>query len=1172
MMDDRGTTGVFVNDRPNSAPPPRAPEAPVDTNDILGASWTLARQVFAGAKQTAEYDAYGPILNELHRRDDRSWLAKTFVPSPYLNTQGGVSFPVQEGAVWAAVERYRKADPTFMKDVPAKNAAEFKAWVQGRETRERRAAQDVKARQSGLGQNALGLAADIGSSLADPINLLTLPLGVGGAATKSIAAIAAREALVSGATAVLALPTVADNRARFGEDFTLQDMAIDVGIATAGGAVLGGGIAAGVKVAGAAARKVAGAIDAQRPIDQQIARAIEAAPLPDDDLALARDFARRVPLEQRTPDERAALHVIERQADIDASNPFAATVAGLELHAERLQAAIDSAMQASPLAPPLVNPAQMAAVAPPLARGGVGAIDQVMARIGRVENASGGGDVRNPNSSATGKYQFTDGTWLRNYKQTFGAGGLSDAEILAKRAYGGVQDQVMRVFTQGNARFLNSIGAPETAGNLYLTHFAGQGGAAKILKAAPDTPIEQVLTADAIAANGFLKGKTAGDVIDWAHAKMGEASGARVTLNPDNFADDVELRMAQQALDDAVMAKALASRAAPDAAEPAIVGGIDTREEMTPWQGGAIEVDAPMIDGASPSTAPADLQAPVTIAPDLQVAARALVRDRANSIAPGSVADALGIEEAAARRVLAVLADDPANGLVQTKSGAVRRRPLQREQAPLDVLSYIAREGGILRPKIGDGAVDGYASARHANVGRHDLLKGRGYPAFSKRGGALFRSTGMTIDELGELLSVEGFLPPGRATEADVLALLDDAVAGKLVYRIRDTEAVLDIADQERLAEARARVESQIGYNLEAQGFELDPADYERAADLMMTGDYTADEAVLRLVNEQFQDVFDAAAIAADKDFYAQLAEEFERTIAETDRRNAGDFERPSGDPGNSGAGDPRAGQPRGAAADDLEAARLAPPPSLDLRGDPRLADADGDGIRAIVDSQLHDIRAELQSAPESLLQDPKQSARLPSIANDNAAVTPVEIELQRRWELTGRELESDASNEWDAAFDEFLDGKEIEATGYLGALNKQLGRNGKTYQLADVDAAVQFAEAKTMEWWQRQVDRVRRGVEADFADDLNNTALDAGAKVDPAIAARQAQQTALKAASPLQSTAEQQGAIGSPLFDAVDQPGFRLDEGGDDRAIADILADIDADDAAIKAARGCLL
>lgn len=1047
MNDDRGTTGVFVNDRPNSAPPPRAPDAPVSSTDILGASWTLARQDFAGAKQTAEYDAYGPILNELHRRDDRSWLAKTFVPSPYLNTQGGVSFPVQEGAVWAAVERYRKADPTFMKDVPAKNAAEFKAWVQGREARDRRAAQDVKARQSGLGQNALGLAADIGSSLVDPINLVTLPLGVGGAATKSIATIAAREALVSAGTAALALPIVADNRARFGEEFTATDMAADVGIAAVGGAVLGSGIAAGGKLAGIAIDKISDAVTARTPIDQQIARAIEAAPLPanelGDDLALARDFARRVPLEQRTPDERAAIAVIERQADIDASNPFAATTAGLELHAERLQAAIDSAMQASPLAPPLpIAAAPAVAGAAPVPRGGLGAIDQVMARIGRVENASGGGNVRNPNSSATGKYQFTDGTWLRTYKQTFGAGGLSDAEILAKRADGGVQDQVMRVFTQGNARFLNSIGAPETAGNLYLTHFAGQGGAAKILKAAPDTPIEQVLTADAIAANGFLKGKTAGDVIDWAHAKMGEAAATRVTLNPDNFADDVELRLAQQALDDAMMAKALASRAGPAAAEPDIVGGIDTREDITPWQGGAIAADAPAIDGVPISPAPADLQAPVTAAPDLQVAARALIRDRANSIAPAAIADALGIETAAARRVLAELATDPANGLVQTKSGAVRRLPLQREQAPLDVLSYIARQGGILRPKIGDGAVDGWASARHANVGRHDLLKGRGYPAFSKRGGALFRSTGMTIDELGELLSVEGYLPPGRATEADVLALLDDAVAGKPAFRVRDTEAVIDAAELDRIAEARDRVERSLDFNLDEFGFALDDADYVRAADLMMTGDFTADEAILRVVNDQFQDVFDAAAIEADKDFYAQLAEEFERTIADTDRRYAGDTGRSGSDAGDARAGEQGAGEPRGAAADDLEASGLAPPPSLDPRGDPRLTDPDGDGIRAIVDSQLHDIRA----------------------------------------------------------------------------------------------------------------------------------ALDAGARVDPAIAAKQAQQTALKAASPLQSTADQQGMIGSPLFDAVDQPGFRLDEGGDDRAIADILADIDADDAAIKAARGCLL
>ncbi len=80
-----------------------------------------------------------------------------------------------------------------------------------------------------------------------------------------------------------------------------------------------------------------------------------------------------------------------------------------------------------------------------------------------------------------------------------------------------------------------------------------------------------------------------------------------------------------------------------------------------------------------------------------------------------------------------------------------------------------------------------------------------------------------------------------------------------------------------------------------------------------------------------------------------------------------------------------------------------------------------------------------------------------------------------------------------------------------------------------------------------------------------------AGSDIDPAIAERQTQLANLKAASPMQAKVDQESTIGSPLFDAVDQPTFRLDDEGDEVAPADLLAEIDAEDAMIKTIKDCL-
>jgi hypothetical protein len=82
---------------------------------------------------------------------------------------------------------------------------------------------------------------------------------------------------------------------------------------------------------------------------------------------------------------------------------------------------------------------------------------------------------------------------------------------------------------------------------------------------------------------------------------------------------------------------------------------------------------------------------------------------------------------------------------------------------------------------------------------------------------------------------------------------------------------------------------------------------------------------------------------------------------------------------------------------------------------------------------------------------------------------------------------------------------------------------------------------------------------------------LDNGAQTDPALAETNRQLTELGAAAPLRSSEEQLGTMGLGLFDNADQPSFRLDEEGGEISAADLLAELEDDDKAIKAMKDCL-
>ncbi|MGA0595601.1 hypothetical protein [Enterovirga sp. CN4-39] len=152
-------------------------------------------------------------------------------------------------------------------------------------------------------------------------------------------------------------------------------------------------------------------------------------------------------------------------------------------------------------------------------------------RIVGVESA-GDPNAKNPNSSATGAGQFIASTWIgmvRKYRPEI-AGTMGRDDILALRNDPALSREMVARYAEENAATLKAAGIEPTPGRIYLAHFLGPEGAKAVLSAGADTPISDLVGADAVSANrSILAGKTAAQVQAWADQKMGASGGGAVS-------------------------------------------------------------------------------------------------------------------------------------------------------------------------------------------------------------------------------------------------------------------------------------------------------------------------------------------------------------------------------------------------------------------------------------------------------------------------------------------------------------------------------------------------------------------------------------------------------------------------------------------------------------------
>lgn len=212
--------------------------------------------------------------------------------------------------------------------------------------------------------------------------------------------------------------------------------------------------------------------------------------------------------------------------------------------------------------------------------------------------SGGNPNATNPNSSAMGAGQFINATWLDligKYRPDL-AQGKSPAQILALRSDPDVSRQMVRAYANENTNILGNAGLPATAGNLYLAHFAGPGGAVNVLKADPSTPVSQILSPQAIAANPFLRGMNAGQLAAWAGGRVGGQQKAQ-PMNPDDQSQPLNIAPATQT----------ASAAMPQGSLMGILAPMLARGQLPAPQNGALG----LLNGGNPlgSAQPANYQA-----------------------------------------------------------------------------------------------------------------------------------------------------------------------------------------------------------------------------------------------------------------------------------------------------------------------------------------------------------------------------------------------------------------------------------------------------------------------------------------------------------------------------------------------------------------------------------
>lgn len=990
--------GAIILSQTRQVEPQRTSEGPEPgVLETLGASFTAARADTTGQVVYKESQAYLEIANEIERLGG----PKAHV---FVNYNSG---SVSVEGIWAEMEKYRKQGR--FRELP-RTREEFDLQWKARERARIEAAERTAAR----GNQAVAFGGGVGGAMTDPVNIYTLPLGGFG---KTLWGKVLSEAVVGAGVELTMLPTIAAQRKELGRpELTAEEALTNVVMAGvgAGGLRLGGEIIGrnwgAIKAAPRDVQeKVWGAILDRTPgLRDKVGGKLDWDAL---DPHLADIAEATLDRTRMTDAERGAILALRREAEIDAGNPFVPDGAGTESHYRLLGETLQGIINDTPAYVPKTRPSPAARLrtGTSITSGVTGdAMQTVKARIGIVESG-GRATASNPRSSAMGLYQFTDGTWLAYYKRRFGAQGLSDREIIAKKGDTGLQNTLMDDLLGDNAKALQDAGFAADPGNLYLAHFAGRGGTMKVLQADPSAPVANVLGQAVVNANPFLRGMTAADVIAWAHRKMGGKAPPVTGRAPDGAATAEADPMA--ALNRA-LADTQAEIARLDSELEQSAGGIASAlDDMTPDVLPAAEA-TPLARPDLPARAP-DTSAPVsaTEIAGLTPEARAVIPELRRIVDgergvslnnPRALSARLGVDERNLQSALQQMAID---GLVlQGRDGKFARLPRRSASRPMDVLEYVAARGGVTPKGFSQSLMEKLPNMENPPRG-HDLgtmfavertvrwkrlpdpargiegiplseplrtTRSRIIPGF----GPIVRNSGRGLDEIGEDLWEAGYFGPSdsvpRPTERQVIDMLSEAAAGKKFYSIDDAARAADLEEAGQAAgyadpnnPFASDFQSDEHFNWEFRQFDneafetfgiaLDDEAFINAwGEYRAAGDGDIAGAVLRAVQREIEDIQAREIAERGMADAADIIEEWEAALRQDGF--AGDGEIPAGrfDPGDPGA----SSAPRGPA--EWEESGPLDPERWQAWDEP-----DSPAAAIDTDSMEHDLRVQVEAQME---------------------------------------------------------------------------------------------------------------------------------------------------------------------------------------------------------------
>lgn len=550
--------GVLGQSRDQGAAAVAPPmQGPVDQTGFFSNVGAGFRQAVAGKHSTrvgqaiSEKNLYDQVITALQAEgeqgEDTNSLTGEKVKRPYRNPY--VSEPwenllnpsynpigslygggdqAEKSQLFEGVDRVRQRRPDFLSAFPNQGALE--AYAIGQRQKQTAAAQSVTARADTSGQigNFLG---GMGGSVAslDPENAIAG--GFGTAAGKTFARTLIRRVVegagVNAAASLIATPGQVADAQRLGEEMTPGDVAHQVLQSAAIGAAFGGAhvlIPETGKAVGKGVSTIAGKVAESLPAqvrDPLVAASIRAGTVKDRQMLY--EWQRlHTPfgvVDTSSPDERAAAQTIVRDADNRELSPLQPDAA---VHNENRLSAVAQSLGVNLSTTELPSPApiQQATVRDR----GDGPSARRPASFAEATIGAEGKPIRNPASTADGYGQFTESTWLSVAPHVTDTAGLDRTQILQLRHDKAIATRATDYYAAQNSRYLRIRGLEDSPGNLSLAHFLGAGDAAKTLKADPSTPIQDIIDPRSFAANRkLLDGKSASEVVAWAHKRIGAA-------------------------------------------------------------------------------------------------------------------------------------------------------------------------------------------------------------------------------------------------------------------------------------------------------------------------------------------------------------------------------------------------------------------------------------------------------------------------------------------------------------------------------------------------------------------------------------------------------------------------------------------------------------------------